>query len=56
MKMVICHLATNTSVENMYSGWEELSFNVVSANQMTATWPSPEGGNQHALLLSTSIT
>lgn len=56
MKMVICHLATYTPIENIYSGKEELSFNVVSVNQMAATWPFPEGGNQQALLLSTPIT
>jgi hypothetical protein len=56
MKLVIHHLATSTPVENMYSGQEELSFSVVSVNQMTATWPSPEGGNQQALLPSTPIT
>ena len=56
VEMVICHLVTSTSVENMWSGWEELSFNVASVNQMTAIWPSPEGGNQQALLPSTPIT
>jgi len=56
VKMVIHHLSTSTHVENIYSGQEELNFNVVSVNQMTASWPFPEGGNQQVQLPSTPIT
>lgn len=56
MKMLIHHLATITPIEDVYSGWEELSVSIVSVNQMTATWPSLEGGNQQAVLPSTPIT